>query len=111
MHVHATQDELFVVLQGRLRIAMGGRDIYLGPGDTAMAARGVAHTFRVESSDGAHFLAITTGEDFERMIRKVSRPAERPGMPEPSAPTPEIIAALTAACIESGIEIVGPPLG
>ena len=110
MHVHASQDELFVVLQGRLRIAMGGRDLLLEAGQTAMAPKGVVHTFRVESEEGAHFLAITRGEDFERMIRKVSRPADYAGRPVPTAPTPEIIAALTAACTESGIEIVGPPL-
>ena len=110
MHVHQTQDELFVVLQGRLRLVMDGRDIFLEAGQTALAPKGSTHTFRVESADGAHFLAITRGEDFERMIRKVSRPAEYPGKPAPSAPTPEVIAALTAACAESGIEIVGPPL-
>ena len=110
LHIHTTQDEVFVVLSGRLRLVVGGRTVTLSAGQTALAPRGVAHTYRVESNDGAHFLAITHGKDFETMIRKMSRPAEHAGLPTPAQPTPAIIAALTAACAESGIEIVGPPL-
>ena len=110
MHVHATQDEIFIVLEGRLRIVLGGSELEGAAGHTAMAPKGIAHTYRVESAEGAHFLAITRGPEFETMIRNMSRPAEQAGLPKPSAPTPEMIAALTAACAESGIEIVGPPL-
>jgi hypothetical protein len=71
----------------------------------------VPHTYRVESLAGARWLLITTGGDFERFVRAVSRPAERPGLPEPQGPpTPEQADALAAAAREQRIEFVGPPL-
>jgi hypothetical protein len=54
-------------------------------------------------------LTITRG-GFEQFIRKFGRPAERGGLPDQSAPTPEQAAALAQACREFGIELVGPPL-
>lgn len=111
MHVHATQDEVFVVLAGRLRVKVGGTEIDLGTGMTTLAPKGIPHSYRVESPEGAQFLAITKGEDFETMIRKASRPADSATVPTPCAPTPVALAALTAACAESGITFVGPPLG
>lgn len=110
LHIHHTEDEVFVVLKGRLRICIGGRDVFLDAGETAMAPKGIPHSFRVESAEGAHFLAITAGKDFESMVRAASRPATHPGLPEPMHPTEEMKAELTRLCAQHGIEIVGPPL-
>lgn len=110
LHIHDTQDEAFVVLSGRLRIRLDGRDIHLGAGDRALAPRGSTHSYRVESAEGAHFLAITVGADFETMVRAASRPAERADLPAAMAPTPEAVAALTALCAASSIRLVGAPL-
>lgn len=109
LHIHHTQDELFVVLEGRLRILQAGAEITLTAGQRALAPKGVAHTYRVES-DGAHFLAITRGGDFETMVRKASRKAAHSDLPPAAAPTPEVIARLTGLCAEARIEFVGPPL-
>jgi hypothetical protein len=44
-------------------------------------------------------------------VRAVSRPAERPELPEPAgAPTADAIQAMKAGAAKYGIEIVGPPL-
>ncbi|TIS67289.1 MAG: hypothetical protein E5X11_08275, partial [Mesorhizobium sp.] len=64
----------------------------------------------VESPQGAHTLTVTRGSDFETMVRLASRPAERPDLPQPGAPTPEMMATLTRLCAENGIDIVGPPM-
>ena len=81
-------------------------------GETLIAPKGIPHTYRVESADGAHWLLVTHGEDFERFVRAFSRPAERDGLPDHAGPpTPEQAEALARACAEYGIEIVGPPLG
>ena len=109
LHIHHTQDELFVVLEGRLRIVQDGEEIILTAGQRALAPKGVAHTYRVES-DGAHFLAITRGGDFETMVRRASRKAARADLPPAAAPTPEVIAELTRLCAEARIDFVGPPL-
>jgi quercetin dioxygenase-like cupin family protein len=112
LHVHRTQDELFHVLEGELRVRAGDADIRVGAGEALLAPRGVAHTYRVESPDGARWLVITTGGDFERFVREVSRQAERPGLPSPQGPpTPEQEDAFAGVARQHGIEFVGPPLG
>jgi quercetin dioxygenase-like cupin family protein len=111
LHVHLTEDELFHVLEGELRVRMGEEDLVVGAGETLLAPRGEAHTYRVQSPE-ARWLAITTRGDFERLVRTLSRKAERRELPPPSGPpTPEQSEALAAACRECGIELVGPPLG
>jgi quercetin dioxygenase-like cupin family protein len=105
-HIHHSEDEGFHVIEGRLRLVVDGEEQWVEAGETALAPRGVAHTYRVESKQ-ARWLAITTNGDFEAMVREVSRPAERAELPEPTAPDVE---ALTAACARHGIEFVGPPL-
>jgi len=111
LHVHHTEDETFHVLEGELRIRAGDADVTIAAGETLLAPKGVPHTYRVESPEGARFLVVTTRGDFERFVRALSRPAERPELPTPHGPpTPEQADALAAAAREHGIELVGPPL-
>src|SRR5262245_46308694 len=111
LHVHRAEDEIFHVLEGELRLHVGGRDLRLGAGETALAPQGVPHSFRVESLDGARWLVVTTNGDFERVVRTVSRPAELAELPEPSGPpTQEQVDALAAVCSACNIDLVGPPL-
>jgi quercetin dioxygenase-like cupin family protein len=111
LHVHHTEDELFHVLEGELTLRVGEEDIRLAAGETAVAPKGVPHTYRVDSRDGARVLVVTTEGDFERMVRTVGRPAERSELPARSGPpTPEQMEALAAACRENAIDLVGPPL-
>ncbi len=112
LHVHHTEDEVFHVLEGTLRLRVGGQDRMLGAGETMLAPKGVVHTYRVETPEGARWLTITTRRDFENFVRAMARPAPRPGLPPPSgSPTPEAAAALAETARRFGIEIVGPPLG
>jgi quercetin dioxygenase-like cupin family protein len=111
LHIHHTEDELFHVLDGELTLHVGDGERRLGAGDTAVAPKGVAHTYRVDSAAGARWLVVTGRGDFERMVRTVSRPAERDELPARSGPpTPAQLEALASACRASGIELVGPPL-
>ena len=111
LHVHHTEDEAFYVLDGELRIQAGDAEFRIGSGEAALAPTGVPHTYRVESAAGARWLIVTTHGDFERFVRALSRPAERPDLPAPEGPpTPEQAEALAAAAREHGIELVGPPL-
>jgi mannose-6-phosphate isomerase-like protein (cupin superfamily) len=101
-----TEDEIFHLLEGRLRLRAGEADVRIGAGETMLAPKGVAHTYRVESPEGA-----TRNGDFERFVRAVGRPAKRPELPTPQGPpTPEQADALAAAARAHGIELVGPPL-
>jgi quercetin dioxygenase-like cupin family protein len=111
MHIHHTEDEVFHLLEGELRLRIGHEEQRLGPGQTILAAKGVPHTYRVESSTGAHWLTVTTRGDFERFVWAMARPAEQLFLPPPSGePTSEAIQHLTEIARTHGIEIVGPPL-
>jgi quercetin dioxygenase-like cupin family protein len=111
LHVHRNQDEVFHCLEGELRFVVDGNESRASAGQTLIARKGTAHTYRVESAAGAHWLIVTRGEDFERFVRAFSRPAEHAGLPEHSGPpSPEQAQELARACAEHGIDIVGPPL-
>jgi quercetin dioxygenase-like cupin family protein len=112
LHVHETEDETFHVLEGDLRFVAGDADIRLGAGETTLGPKGVPHTYRVESPEGARWLVITSRGEFERFVRALSRPAEASELPapNPAAPTPEQEDELAAAAREHGIKFVGPPL-
>jgi quercetin dioxygenase-like cupin family protein len=111
LHVHRAEDEIFHVLEGELRLHVGGRDLRLGVGETALAPQGVPHSYRVESPDGARWLVVTTKGGFEQVVRSVARRADRPELPEPTGPpTEEQAGALAAACSACNIDLVGPPL-
>jgi mannose-6-phosphate isomerase-like protein (cupin superfamily) len=86
LHVHQTEDEIFQVLEGELRVRAGDTDVEIGAGETILGPKGVPHTYRVESREGARWLVITRRGDFERFVDAVSRPAEQPGLPTPQGP-------------------------
>jgi len=111
LHVHDCEDEAFYVLEGQLRMRVGDAELRVGPGQAALAPKGVPHTFRVESPAGARWLTITTHGDFERFVRSVSRPAEHRELP-PSVgqPTREQAATLTATARTHRLDFVGPGL-
>lgn len=55
-HRHDDQDEIFLVLDGRLTIQMRDRDVDLGPGDLFVIPRGTEHC--PLAHDEARFLLI-----------------------------------------------------
>ena len=110
LHIHRNEDEVFHVLEGVMRFRVDGKDIIASAGQTLVAPKGIPHTFRVESREGARALTMTAGPDFERMLRAASRPADRAELPQATAPTPEAIAFLSRVCAENGIDIIGAPL-
>jgi quercetin dioxygenase-like cupin family protein len=109
LHVHTTEDELFHVLEGELRLRVGDDERVLAAGEAVCAPRGVPHSYRVESPS-ARWLVTTARGDFERFVRALARPAERDGLPPALPPTPEQVEQLAAAAAAHGIELVGPPL-
>ena len=42
-HAHANEDELFLVLKGRLRLRFRDGELTLGPGELAVVPRGIEH--------------------------------------------------------------------
>ena len=110
LHVHHGEDEVFHVLEGEVTYRVGGMSHRARAGDTVMAPKGIPHTYRVESPDGARMLTVTRGP-FESFVRTLGRPAETQGLPTPAGPpTSEQAEALARHCLAFGIELVGPPL-
>jgi mannose-6-phosphate isomerase-like protein (cupin superfamily) len=111
LHIHDTEDEVFHVLEGRVRLSVAGKAVEASAGQTIMAPKGLPHSFLIESVGGAKWLTVTTPGHFEALVREVSRPATAAGLPEPSGPpTPEMAAHLADACLRHGIRLVGEPL-
>ena len=110
LHVHHCEDEIFHVLEGRVRFRVGDQEHVARAGQSLVAPAGVPHTFRVESEGGARVLVMTPGEDFEGLIRDVSRPAAAYALPEAAAPTPDMAAALAEAAERRNITLLGPPM-
>lgn len=111
LHIHRDQDEGFVVLDGEILVNLAGQ-VRVARRDTILLApKGVPHSYKVLSPEGARFLTITRGGEFEGLVRFLGRPAQHDGLPAPSGPpTPELAAALAEACARFGIDLVGPPL-
>jgi uncharacterized protein YjlB len=111
LHRHFNEDEIFYILDGAVRFRVGDEEKVGRRGDTLVAPKGVPHTFRVESPDGARFLVMAPGPDFEGLVREMARPALSDVLPPSTAPTPEEQEILADAALRHGIEILGPPMG
>jgi len=109
LHIHLEEDELFHVMEGRLRILKDGKELVLNKGETALAPRGKPHTFRVESQT-ARVLIVTRNGQFESFVRAMSSPAQSETLPPAGEPAPEQIETLRRIAREHKIEIIGPPL-
>jgi mannose-6-phosphate isomerase-like protein (cupin superfamily) len=109
LHVHLAEDEVFHVLEGAVRLRVNEEELLVRAGDTVLGPRGVPHTYFVESARG-RWLIITAHGNHERFVRSMSRPAERPWLPEPSPLTAAQRDALIAAGRDHELDFVGPPL-
>jgi anti-sigma factor ChrR (cupin superfamily) len=80
LHIHATQEDSFYVLQGVLTVQLDDEVVELGPGDFATAPPGVAHSFTNASPEqpmcrGLNLL--TPGIGFDRYLERLERAAAR----------------------------------
>jgi quercetin dioxygenase-like cupin family protein len=99
LHVHATQEDTFYVVDGVLTVQLDDEVLELLPGDFATAAPGVAHTFTSGRPDQAARMVnvMTPGIGFQHYIEQVNAP-DLDG------------AALAELNREFGVEMVGPSL-
>jgi len=107
LHVHASEDEWFYVVDGELTFWVGGDVTVAAAGSFVFGPRGVAHTFIV-SSEEARFLLVAEPAGFERFTRTLGKRAARLEIPPPATEPPDLdgLAQLAATF---GIEIIGPP--
>lgn len=99
LHVHAEQDEIFFVTEGRYLFQCGEQRSRLGPGDTIFLPRGVPHAFCQLGDTGRLLFMFTPAGRMEAFFAAASNIEGQP--------SPDEAARLFAA---HGMEIVGPPI-
>jgi quercetin dioxygenase-like cupin family protein len=67
-HRHANEDELFIVVSGRLEYWLDGAWVAADPGTVVFMPRGVEHTFRNAGDTPARQWVITTPGGFDRFF-------------------------------------------
>jgi mannose-6-phosphate isomerase-like protein (cupin superfamily) len=60
VHTHDGSDKVYLVLEGRAAITIGGEEQELGSGQAVLAAAGVPHGARNASAERAVLLVVTT---------------------------------------------------
>ncbi|MFF9488126.1 cupin domain-containing protein [Streptomyces sp. NPDC014676] len=108
LHLHESDEETFLVLDGTLRVEVGDETRSVGSGGLALLPRGLAHGF-VVTSPTARFLTLhTPGGGFDAFVADIGTPFDESRSADPVAgPDP---AELTRLAATYGIQIVGPPL-
>lgn len=109
LHRHNDEDELFLVLEGELRLETGDTDRRGGAGTVALLPRAMPHTFQVMSNT-ARFVNVTAAGSgpprFDRMVSALGEATSQPTMAGPMEIDPDEVARV---CAVHGIDILGPP--
>jgi quercetin dioxygenase-like cupin family protein len=105
LHRHNDDEETFLVLDGEVRVEVGGQASAAGPGTAAVLPRKLAHSF-VVTSPTARFLTIHTPAGFDAFTLEAGAPVTTDGPPNTPPPDPGALARMAAAY---NIEILGPP--
>lgn len=104
LHSHQREDEMFFVLEGRIKFSVDGQEFVGEKGAFACAPRGSIHAFKNIGAETARMIVTCTPAGLEGPFRAVRLPEPGSGV-EP--PTVEQVMAIFA---EHGITFHGPPL-
>lgn len=81
-HVHSEDDELFLLLEGKMSYYIDGKWIELSPGSAVFAPRGVVHAYRNVGAEPAKQWVISTPASFERFFALCQDEFAKPGGPD-----------------------------
>jgi mannose-6-phosphate isomerase-like protein (cupin superfamily) len=96
-HVHARDDEGFLLLAGELTVTTAAGKTVLRPGDSLNGPAGVPHAIEVTSDTPARWLNITAPAGFAAFVREAGTLAERDELPVLDGPPDvERVAAIAA---------------
>jgi quercetin dioxygenase-like cupin family protein len=95
VHTHDNEEEHFIVIDGTLQIAVGGKTQDVPAGRSVTVGKGVPHAWCNLTESPVHFIAIFTPGQIEGMFRSVA------------AKEVDDVEALIRSY---GTRIVGPPL-
>lgn len=108
MHVHAREEEAFLVLEGEITFWIAEERRVLGAGDYLNLAREVPHGFRVTSPGPTHAIMVAAPAGLEGFFRAAGDPAAEPAIPPPADGPPDL-SRLGAAAEQFGLVLLGPP--
>lgn len=74
LHVHAREDEGFLVLEGEFEFSVGSQVTRLGPGGSVLASREVPHLFLNVGSTAGRMLVTMTPSGMERFFSEIGVP-------------------------------------
>jgi quercetin dioxygenase-like cupin family protein len=98
-HVHAREDETFVILEGEVEFWLDGRTFRRRPGGTAFVPRGADHTYKALTD--ARVLVVLTPGGFEGFFAEMARGAFR---------VPEDMPAVLESAERHHLAFTGPPI-
>ena len=105
LHVHASEDEAWWVIEGSLRFQLGSDVAEAPAGSFVFVPRGTPHAFVNDGASPARILMVFTPSGMERFFDEIG---SLPSGGEAGSPPPaEVFASIGAAV---GMEVVGPPL-
>ena len=95
-HVHYSEDELFLILEGEYNIYLNGDWTTVSPGTVVYLPRGSVHTFKVVGDKPGRHWTLQTPSGFERYFTQAAEIFAAPGKPD--------LARLAAITKEYGAE-------
>lgn len=60
LHLHRSDDEAWIVLDGRLGFTVGDEEREVGTGESLLVRRGTPHSYWNPTSEPAHYLLVMT---------------------------------------------------
>jgi quercetin dioxygenase-like cupin family protein len=101
LHVHSREDELFLVVEGRISYFADGRWTEVAPGGAVFLPRGSTHCYRnVGTTPSKHWI-LATPSGFEKFFARCAEEFCKPGGPQMSR--------IVEICQEQGIQLLGDP--
>jgi quercetin dioxygenase-like cupin family protein len=81
-HVHANEDEFFLVVEGRISYLAEGCWTDVGPGGVVFFPRGTLHCYRHLGTTPSRHWLLTTPAGFERFFARFAEEVTRAGGPD-----------------------------
>jgi quercetin dioxygenase-like cupin family protein len=109
-HVHPHQTERFEVVEGRLGLRIGERELIAEPGDVATVEPGTPHRFWNAGEDEARFFCeVRPALEFESLIETMFRLAAAGKTNRKGMPTPLRLAVIAKAHFDT-VRLPFPPV-
>lgn len=108
LHVHATLDDTWYILDGKMAVRCGDEQLVVGAGDWVSMPRGVPHTFVVIGDREARILLVHDNTSFRDLVRALGVPATAHVVPaQPVFPPMDELVRVAGA---HDLTPVGPPM-